>query len=99
MMVGTTAGLGNALVMANLGQLDALLGVSERQAAWIPTAHVMSNLSANLVLIKFRQQFGLRLFTLLFLTLHAVLSLAQVVVTELWLVLAVRAASGMVGGH
>src|SRR5262245_39477513 len=62
-LVAITGGLGNAMVTVNLLQLQGSLGVTAAEIAWLPAAYVMTNVSANLVLIKFRQQFGLRLFT------------------------------------
>jgi MFS family permease len=51
----------------------------------------------NLLLVKFRQQFGLRLFTELFLVLYALVTFAHLFVNDLHSAIAVRAAHGMVG--
>src|SRR3954470_17368091 len=64
--------LGNAIVAANLTTLQGSLGLYQAEIQWLPTVYVMTNVSANLVLIKFRQQFGIRLFTQIFLILFAV---------------------------
>ncbi|WP_425639007.1 MFS transporter [Agrobacterium radiobacter] len=95
-LVGLTGGLGNALVIVNIAGLQAGLALSAVQAAWLPTAYVMTNISANLLLIKLRQQYGLRVFTLIALGLYALLSLAYLLTADHWLTLAVRAASGFV---
>lgn len=95
-LVGLTGGLGNALVLVNLTELQVGLALSAVEAAWLPTAYVMTNISANLLLIKFRQQFGLRLFTLVALGLYALLALNCLLTADHWLTLAVRAASGFV---
>lgn len=95
-LVGLTGGLGNALVIVNIAELRTGLELSAVQAAWLPTAYVMTNISANLLLIKFRQQNGLRVFTLIALGLYALLSLTYLLTADHWLTLAVRAASGFV---
>jgi hypothetical protein len=57
-LVGITAGLGNALVSVNLLQFQGCLGSYVDEIVWLPTAYVMTNMT-NLLLIRFRQQFGL----------------------------------------
>jgi MFS family permease len=96
-VVALTGGLSNALVTANLPYLQGTLGAYAAEVAWLPAAYVMTNMSANLVLVKFRQQFGLRLFTEIFLGLYAVIALAHLFVHSLGSAIAVRAAHGLVG--
>lgn len=93
-LVGTTAGLGGALVSVNLNQFQALPGLRGDQVAWLSTAYLMTNVSANLLLIKFRQQYGLRCFALLALGSYAALSLGHLLMPDLRSTLALRAASG-----
>ncbi|TZG32497.1 MFS transporter [Agrobacterium sp. B1(2019)] len=95
-LVGLAGGLGNALIMVNVKELEAGLALNAVQAAWLPTAYAMTNISANLLLIKFRQQYGLRIFTLIALGLYAILSLTYLLTADHWLALPVRAASGFV---
>lgn len=92
-----TGGLGNALVTANLVNLQGTLGAYSTETNWLPAAFVMTNASMNLLLVKFRQQFGLRAFTELFLVLYALVTFAHLFVGELGSAIAVRAAHGMVG--
>lgn len=94
-IVAITGGLGNALVAANLVNLQGELGVTSAEAAWLPAAYVMTNVSANLLLVKFRQQFGLRLFTEVFLLLYAVVTFAHLFVHDLGSAIVVRAAHGI----
>jgi MFS family permease len=65
--------------------------------AWLPAAYVMTNVSMNLLLVKFRQQFGLRAFTEVFLVLYALVTFGHLFVNDLNSAIAVRAAHGMVG--
>jgi len=97
MIVALTGGLGNALVVANLPYLQGSLSATTAEIAWLPAAYVMTNVSMNLVLVKFRQQFGLRAFTELFLVLYALVTFAHLFVNDLNSAIAVRAAHGMVG--
>lgn len=94
-LVGLTGGLGNALISVNTTTLQGSLGLDPAQIAWLPTAYVMANTSINLLLIKFRQQYGLRAFTIIFLGLYVALSFAHLFVRDFWSAIAVRAASGM----
>lgn len=64
-VLGLAAGFGNALVLTNTVYLQGALGADASEAAWIPTVYVMTFITMNLVAVKFRQQFGLRLFTML----------------------------------
>jgi len=94
-LVGLTGGLGNALFIANLPSIQGDLGLTPSQAAWLPAAYFMVNVSANLLMIKFRQQYGLRRFAEIGLTLYALLSIAHVFVEGLEMAVFVRAASGL----
>ena len=97
LLVAITGGLGNALVVANLPFLQGALGATSAEMAWLPAAFVMTNVSMNLLLVKFRQEFGLRAFTEVFLVLYALVTFAHLFVNDLNSAIAVRAAHGMVG--
>ncbi len=96
-LVAITGSLGNAMVTTNLLQLQGSLGVTAVEIAWLPAAYVMTNVSANLILIKFRQQFGLRLFTEISLILYALVTFGHLFVHGPGSAIAVRAAHGIVG--
>lgn len=96
-LVAVTGGLGNSLVVANLPYLQGSLGATTAEMAWLPAAYVMTNVSMNLLLVKFRQQFGLRAFTEVFLVLYALVTFGHLFVNDLNSAVAVRAAHGMVG--
>jgi MFS family permease len=97
LIVALTGGLGNALVSVNLLYAQGSLGVYAAEIQWLPAAYVMTNVSMNLLLVKFRQQFGLRLFTELFLILYALVTLGHLFVHGLGSAIAVRAAHGISG--
>ena len=96
-LVAITGGLGNALVIANLQYLQGALGATTAEMAWLPAAYVMTNVCMNLLLVKFRQQFGLRRFTEIFLALYAAIAFAHLFVHSLSSAITVRAAHGLVG--
>jgi MFS family permease len=96
-IVSITGGLGNALVTVNLPNLQGALGAYAYETYWLPAAYVMTNATMNLLLVKFRQQFGLRLFTELFLALYALVTFAHLFVNDLQSAIAVRAAHGIAG--
>jgi MFS family permease len=97
LIVALTGSLGNALVTANLVNLQGSLGAYAAEMQWLPTAYAMSFVSMNLVLIKFRQRYGLRSFTVLFLLLYTAVACAHLLVHTLGAAIAVRAAHGLVG--
>lgn len=96
-LLGLTGGLGNALISANTYTLQGALGLDPAEIAWLPTVYVMTNVSINLLLIKFRAQFGLRPFALIFLGLYAAFTLGHLFVRGFDTAILVRAASGMAG--
>lgn len=96
-LVGITGGLGNALVLDNLPQLQGALGAYLYEIAWLPVAYVMTNLAINLLMIKFRVRFGLRLFTGGLVGLYALVTLGHLFLHSFKSAIAVRAASGMAG--
>lgn len=97
LIISITGGMSTALVSANLQSLQGALGAYAAEIAWLPAAYVMTNVSMNLLLVKFRQEFGLRLFTEIFLVLYALVALAHLFVNDLSSAIAVRAAHGMTG--
>jgi MFS family permease len=96
-LVTLTGGLGNSLVTVNLVNLQGTLGAYAYETNWLPVAYVMTNASMNLLLVKFRQQFGLRAFTEFFLMLYALVTFGHLFVNDLASAIAVRAAHGMAG--
>ncbi len=95
-LVAITGSLGNALVTANLTNLQGVFGAFSNEVAWLPAVYVMTNISINLLLVKFRMQFGLRLFTEAFLLLYALVTFFHLFVNDLGSAIAVRAAHGAV---
>jgi MFS family permease len=97
LLLGLTGGLGNALLVANVPQIQGTLGLTSVQGAWLTAAYSMTNVCMSLLLIKFRQQFGTQWFTRVFLPSFGVVSLLQLYAHGFASELLVRAASGVAG--
>lgn len=97
LFVGLVGGLSNGLVTANLTAIQGQLGLTQVEAAWLPAAYVMVNVTANLLVFKSRQQLGLRVFAEWGLGIYAVLALAHVFVEGYTMSLVVRGVSGFAG--
>ncbi|ERK07055.1 Permeases of the major facilitator superfamily [Pantoea sp. AS-PWVM4] len=97
MLISLTGALSNALVTANLTNLQGTFGAYSNEIAWLPAVYVMGNISINLLLVKFRQQFGLRLFTEAFLVLYVLVAFFHLLANDLSSAIIVRTAHGMVG--
>ncbi len=94
-LLSVTGGLGNAIISVNLPQFQAALGLDSREAAWVLAAYSMSNVCMSILLIKFRQQFGLQTFTRIFLLGFALIMTAHLFVHRYETALLLRAASGV----
>lgn len=63
LFVAIAASLSNGFITANLPIIQGEYSLTPSEAAWLPAAYVMANVSSNLILFKVRQQYGLRLFS------------------------------------
>jgi MFS family permease len=93
-LTGLAGGLGNALISVNTSMLLGSLGLEANEIAWLPTVYSMTYLTMNLLLVRFRQQFGLRLFSILGLSFFCTVMLLHVFVSGFAGALAVHAAAG-----
>lgn len=94
-LIGITGGLGNALVTVNLNFAQGTLGLYTNESAWLTGAYFMTNVTANLLLVKYRQQFGLQPFIRYSLVAYAATTLMHLFVHDFWTSVAVRAMSGV----
>lgn len=94
-LVALTGSLGNAAVTADLPQLAGALGVTTAEAAWLPVVFVMTNACMNLLLVKFRMQYGLRLFTEIILIVFLATAAAHLFLEDYGSTLVVRGVAGM----
>lgn len=94
-LIGITGGLGNALITVNLSYAQGDLGLYADEGAWLTAAYFMTSVSANLLLVKFRQQFGLQRFLHCTLGVYASATMLHLLVHDLWTAIAIRALSGI----
>lgn len=94
-LIGITGGLGNALITVNLNFAQGTLGLYSDEATWLTAAYYMTNVTANLLLVKYRQQFGLQPFIRYALGAYAFTTLLHLFLHGFWTSVAVRAASGV----
>lgn len=96
LFVALSASLSNGFITANLPLIQGEYGLTPSEVAWIPAAYVMANVSANLILFKARQQYGLRLFSEIGLLIFIVVLVLHVFVHTFEMAVVVRFISGMV---
>lgn len=94
-LIGLTGGFGNALVVANLTNIQGVLGLYSDEGAWLSTVYVMTNVCMSMLVIKFRQQYGLQRFTKVFLLSYAVITGAHLLTHTFGTALLARAANGI----
>ncbi|WP_336965979.1 MFS transporter [Sphingobium aquiterrae] len=94
-LIGITGGLGNALVTVNLNFAQGTLGLYTNESAWLTAAYFMTNVTANLLLVKYRQQFGLQSFVRYALGTYALTTLLHLFLHGFWTSVLVRAMSGI----
>ncbi len=96
-LVGITSGLGMSLINLNLPSIQGDMALTPAQAAYFPAVYATGNACANLIIFKFRQQYGIRLFAEIALVLYVLLALLHLLVNDYGTALLVRAVSGFSG--
>src|SRR3546814_3006180 len=79
-LLGLAGGFSNGLLIANLPQIQGALGLTSVEGGWLTAAYSMTNVCMSLLLIKFRQQFGIQRFTRVFLIGFLALTVTQLFV-------------------
>ena len=95
LLIGLTGGFGNGLVVANQQAIQGQLGLTPLEATWLPAAYYMVNMTANLLVFKARQQFGLRVFAEWGLGIYAAVAVQHLFEHTYEMTLLVRGVSGM----
>src|SRR3546814_18105193 len=72
------------------------LGLTTVEGGWLTAVYSMTNVCMSLLLIKFRQQFGIQRFTRIVLIAFLVLNFSQIFVHSYGFALVVRGAGGFV---
>ena len=94
-LVALTGQLGNAAVTASVPQLAGALGVTTAEAAWLPVVFIMTNACMNLLLVKFRMQYGLRLFAEIIMIVFLATTAAHLFLEDFGSTLVVRGVAGI----
>ncbi|MFT4192230.1 MAG: MFS transporter [Comamonas sp.] len=97
LLLGLTGGFGTALVGVNLPAIQGQLGLDTVQGTWLSCIYVMFNVSMNLLLIKYRQQFGLTSFTKVFMLIYAAAVVGMLLIDSFAGALVMRAIGGVAG--
>lgn len=96
-LLGLTSSLGTALFAVNLGTIQGELGFDQTDGNWLTTVYSLTNVSMNLLIIKYRQQYGLRIFCQISMIAYALAAVAHLYVESFSGALTVRALSGVAG--
>lgn len=96
LFIAISGSLSNGFITANLPLIQGEYSLTPSEAAWIPAAYVMANISSNLILFKARQQYGLRLFSEIGLLLFIVVLVLHIFVHTFEMAILVRIISGLV---
>ena len=96
LVVAISGSLSNGFITANLPLIQGEYGLTPSEAAWIPAAYVMANVSSNLILFKARQQYGLRLFSEIGLVVFIAVMVLHLYVHTFEMAVFVRMVSGLV---
>lgn len=96
-LLGVAAGFFNGLLVANIQQLQGALALTSVEAGWLSAVYSMTNVCTGMLLIKFRQQFGVTLFARITLPAFALVCIAQIALHSFEGELVLRGVAGIVG--
>ncbi|QIO06700.1 MFS transporter [Acinetobacter shaoyimingii] len=96
LIIAIAGSLSNGFITANLPLIQGEYSLTPSQAAWLPAVYVMANVSSNLILFKFRQQYGLRFFSEIALVVFSGVLVLHIFVQTYEMAVLVRAVSGFV---
>ena len=94
-LLGITAGLGNTLVQGNAIVLQGGLGADVDEVAWISTAYAMTYVGLNIIMVRVRQQFGLRRYAIVGLSAFCLLTASHLVVRGVGGAITIHALAGI----
>jgi hypothetical protein len=95
LLIGSASTFTNALTNVNVANLAGPLDLTLMQASILPAIYVAMNATANLSLMRARQQFGIPQVTLTLLAVYALAALVQLVLPGYAQAIAVRATCGL----
>ncbi|MEZ0171550.1 MFS transporter [Microvirga sp. TS319] len=95
-LLSLTQGLGMNLITANLPQIQGSLGATTNESMWLVAAYLAPNVSLSVILIKVRNQYGLRRFAELGILGFVLVAAMHLFVSDMQSALIVRFFSGIV---
>src|SRR4051812_38993436 len=95
LLLALTQGLGMNLITANLPQIQGSLGATTNESMWLVAAYLAPNVSLAVILVKIRNQYGLRPFAEWGILAFVLVTLLHLFVTDLTSAIAVRFFSGI----
>ena len=96
-LLGLAGGFANGLLVANTQQIQGAFGLSSVETGWLVAAYSMTNVCTSMLLVKFRQRFGVTLFARIFLPAFGLVCLLQMFFESYHLELLLRGIGGIVG--
>jgi MFS family permease len=96
LLLALTQGLGMNLITANLPQIQGSFGATTNESMWLVAAYLAPNVSLSVILIKIRNQYGLRNFAELGILAFVLVTLLHLFVNDMRSALVVRFFSGIV---
>ena len=90
-----TGNIGNSMLAANLPTVQGNLALTPVQGQWLLAAYTMTNCWSNLLVFKFRIQFGIGAFARLGLVTYAAVAVLSMFAQDFPTALIVRAAAGL----
>lgn len=82
-LVWMTQGFGMNMTSVNIPQIAGAFGASISEATWLNAAYMAPNVSLSILLVKIRNQFGLRMFTVVSIVSFSAAALLHVYVVDL----------------
>lgn len=95
-LVSLTSGIGNSLVYVNTNNLMGVMKATSIEIAWLPAAYIMTNITSNILLVKIRQQYGLKFYAEVFMFVYVLITFGHLFANSYETAIAVRAAHGFV---
>lgn len=94
-VLGLTQGLGQGFVTSNLAQIAGDLSITTTEASWLAAAYQIPRAVLPLLLIKIRNQYGLRRFAEIAIVVYVIMSFAAIWVTDFRSAVTVQFLSGV----
>lgn len=98
MVVLLAASLQNNLIIAYIDYLQGDFGFTPTQGACVTAAYYMGNVWTTIMLFRFRQQFGLKVFFTCIFVVMLFSQILELMFSNFWIVVFARFISGVVGG-